>query len=120
MKKWHKLIILILCIILIALFIKWWMTYRPMEIVIINERNETVNISIVLLTMDKKEIYNKSFEIGKNESIVLNNITVWAGIYYLNVKINGEEKEKRIKYGKYYERIEVIIGKEIEIRNKRT
>jgi len=94
-----------------------------MEIVIKNERNETVNVSIFLLTVDGVEKYNGSFIIKANESISLKNVTNMASSYYLKVIVNdsiNETVKKKIKYGKYYERIEVIIGEEkIEIENER-
>lgn len=123
MKLWQKILLLIATVIGISYFLLWWMSYEPMEIVIKNERNETVNVSIFLLTVDGVEKYNGSFIIKANESISLKNVTNMASSYYLKVIVNdsiNETVKKKIKYGKYYERIEVIIGKEkIEIENER-
>jgi len=123
MKLWQKILLLIATVIGISYFLLWWMSYEPMEIVIKNERNETVNVSIFLLTVDGVEKYNGSFIIKANESISLKNVTNMASSYYLKVIVNDSINEivkKKIKYGKYYERIEVIIGEEkIEIENER-
>ncbi len=123
MKLWQKILLLIATVIGISYFLLWWMSYEPMEIVIKNERNETVNVSIFLLTVDGVEKYNGSFIIKANESISLKNVTNMASSYYLKVIVNdsiNETVKKKIKYGKYYERIEVIIGEEkIEIENER-
>jgi hypothetical protein len=67
-------------------------------------------------------MFNKSILIEANESITLQNVTTWASAYYIKVTINdsNESIKKKIKYGKYYEVIEVIIGKDgIEVRNER-
>ena len=123
MKLWQKILLLIATVIGISYFLLWWMSYEPMEIVIKNERNETVNVSIFLLTVDGVEKYNGSFALKANESISLKNVTNMASSYYLKVIVNdsiNETVKKKIKYGKYYERIEVIIGEEkIEIENER-
>ena len=123
MKLWQKILLLIATVIGISYFLLWWMSYEPMEIVIKNERNETVNVSIFLQTVDGVEKYNGSFIIKANESISLKNVTNMASSYYLKVIVNdsiNETVKKKIKYGKYYERIEVIIGEEkIEIENER-
>ncbi len=122
MKAWQKVIIIVAAVILIALFIHWWMSYQPMKIIVKNERNESVNVSVVLLTMDDVELFNKSILIGANGSITLQNVTTWASAYYIKVTINdsNESIKKKIKYGKYYEVIEIVISKErIEVRNKR-
>lgn len=120
MKIWQKILLLVATIILIALFIRWWMSYEPMEIIIKNERNETINVSIILFKMDSS-IYNKTFSLEANESIVLENITNMAGSYYIKVGIDNMSMQRKIKYGKYYEIIEVIIGEDkIEIKNERS
>jgi hypothetical protein len=122
MKIWQKIIIIVAAVILIALFIHWWMSYQPMKIIVKNERNESVNVSIILLTVDDVEMFNKSILIEANESITLQNVTTWASAYYIKVTINdsNESIKKKIKYGKYYEVIEVIISKDgIEVRNER-
>ncbi|MCD6331270.1 MAG: hypothetical protein J7L80_03615 [Thermoplasmata archaeon] len=123
MKVWQKILLLIATVIGISYFLLWWMSYEPMEIVIKNERDEVVNVSIFLLTVDGVEKYNGSFALKANESISLKNVTNMASSYYLKVIVNdsiNETVKKKIKYGKYYEKIEVIIGKEkIEIRNER-
>ena len=119
MKIWQKILLLIATIILIAFFIHWWMSYEPMKIIIKNERNETINVSIILFKIDAN-IYNKTFSLKANESIVLENITNMAGSYYIKVGIDNMSIQRKIKYGKYYEIIEVIIGKDkIEIKNER-
>jgi len=122
MKVWQKILLLIATVIGISYFLLWWMSYEPMEIVIKNERDEAVNVSIFLLTVDGVEKYNGSFALKANESISLKNVTNMASSYYLKVIVNdsiNETVKKKIKYGKYYEKIEVIIGKEkIEIRNE--
>ena len=123
MKLWQKALLLIASIIAIALFLSWWMSYESMEILIKNERNETINVSIFLLTIDKYEVYNKSYSLEGNKSILLQNVTNMAGSYYIKVIVNNSNNmsiQKKIKYGKYYEKIEVIIKKEkIEVRNER-
>ncbi len=115
-----KLLLLAFSIFIIAIFLYWWMSYEPMKIIIKNGRNETINVSIFLLTLNKEEIYNGSFTLEGNDSITLKNVTYWAGVYYLKVKIGEIEKKKRIKYGKYYEIIEITINKEIEIKNSKS
>ena len=122
MKTWQKILLLVLSILIIVIFIHWWMSYEAMEIIVKNERNESVNASIVLLTIDGVEMFNKSISVKANESVTLQNVTTWASAYYIKVIINdgNESIKKKIKYGKYYETIEVIIGNEgIEVRNER-
>ncbi len=122
MKTWQKMLLLVAAVLVIVLFIKWWMSYEAMEIIVKNERNESVNVSIVLLTIDDVEMFNKSIVVKANDSISLKNVTTWASVYYIKVIINdgNESIKKKIKYGKYYETIEVIIGNDgIEVKNER-
>lgn len=123
MKIWQKVMLLSLAIVAIALLIHWWMSYDEMEVIIKNEENESVNVHIIITKMDDTEIFNKSFLLGVNESIKLSNITTWAGNYYVEVRVNNYTNQtikEKIKYGKYYETIEIIIGdKGIQIKNER-
>jgi len=123
MKAWQKILLLIFSILVVVIFIHWWMSYKPMEIIIKNERNESVNVSIFLLTLDDVEMFNESVMLKANESIMLQNVTTWASAYYIKVVANNSINDtikKKIKYGKYYETIEVIISNEgIEVRNER-
>jgi len=124
MKTWQKIILLALTIAFIGLLIHWWMSYDDMEIVVKNERNESINVTISLTSMDDREIFNTSFTMEANASMVLQNVTIWAGNYYLKVVVNGSQNysiNQKIKYGKYFEKIEIVIGEEgIEISNRRT
>ena len=124
MKTWQKIILLTLTIAFIGLLIHWWMSYDDMEIVVKNERNESINVTISLTSMDDRAIYNTSFTMEANASMVLQNVTIWAGNYYLKVVANGSQNysiNQKIKYGKYFEKIEIVIGEEgIEISNRRT
>ena len=124
MKTWQKIILLALTIAFIGLLIHWWMSYDDMEIVVKNERNESINVTISLTSMDDREIFNTSFTMEANASMVLQNVTIWAGNYYLKVVANGSQNysiNQKIKYGKYFEKIEIVIGEEgIEISNRRT
>lgn len=122
MKVWQKAIVLVAAVVIIAVFIMWWMSYEPMKIVIKNERNESINVSIALLTLDDVKIFNDSFSLNENESIAIENITTFASAYYLVVIVNDTNitQKEKIKYGKYYEVIEIVIGEEgIEVRNNR-
>jgi len=124
MKTWQKIILLALTIAFIGLLIHWWMSYDDMEIVVKNERNESINVTISLTSMDDRAIYNTSFTMEANASMILQNVTIWAGNYYLKVVVNGSQNysiNQKIKYGKYFEKIEIVIGDErIEISNRRT
>ncbi|KAA0005672.1 MAG: T9SS type A sorting domain-containing protein [Thermoplasmata archaeon] len=120
MKLWQKIILLFFSIVLITFFIKWWMSYEPMEIYVINEGNESINVSIVLMAMDGREFFNSSFTLASNESRTFSNITNLAGNYFIKVKAGNLSEERKIKFGKYFERIEIVIGNEIIIRNERT
>jgi len=124
MKTWQKIILLALTIAFIGLLIHWWMSYDDMEIVVKNERNESINVTISLTSMDDRGIFNTSFTMEANASMVLQNVTIWAGNYYLKVVVNGSQNysiKQKIKYGKYFEKIEIVIGDEgIEISNRRT
>jgi len=122
MKVWQKAIVLVAAVVIIAVFIMWWMSYEPMKIVIKNERNESINVSIALLTLDDVKIFNDSFSLNENESIAIENITTFASAYYLVVTVNDTNitQKEKIKYGKYYEVIEIVIGEEgVEVRNNR-
>jgi hypothetical protein len=124
MKTWQKIILLALTIAFIGLLIHWWMSYDDMEIVVKNERNESINVTLSLTSMDDRAIYNTSFTMEANASMILQNVTIWAGNYYLKVVVNGSQNysiNQKIKYGKYFEKIEIVIGDEgIEISNRRT
>lgn len=121
MKIWQKIILLIVAIFVIVIFIHWWMSYEPMSVEIINNSNESVNASIKIFSGDGREFLNKSFLLAANESIVFKNITNIAGEYFINANINNESMEKKIKFGKYYEKISIIFnGKEIEVKNERS
>ena len=110
MKWWHKIIIGSIAIFIIAIFIKWWMTYEPMEVNVKNELNESVNVTLKVIGGFKNaEYFNQSFFIHSNESISFKNITNLAGEYYIVVKIGNNSVKKKIKFGKYFEKIEVII-----------
>ena len=122
MKVWQKVVLLSLTILAIALLIHWWMSYDEMKIIIKNERNESININIAVTKMDDTEIFNKSFLLEANESVECGNITTWAGNYYVEVMMKNDTNQsvkEKIKYGKYYETIEVIIGEKIQIKNER-
>ncbi len=121
MKLWQKIILLFFSIVLITLFIKWWMSYEAMELYVKNNTNESVNVSIVIIGMDGNEYFNSSFSLNSNESTSFSNITNLAGNYMVRVKADNMSKERKIKFGKYFERIEVIIesGK-IIIKNEKT
>ncbi len=122
MKVWQKAIVLVAAVVIIAIFIMWWMSYEPMKIVIKNERNESINVSIALLTLDDVKIFNDNFSLNENESIAIENITTFASAYYLVVTVNDTNitQKEKIKYGKYYEVIEIVIGEEgVEVRNNR-
>jgi len=123
MRLWQKILLLIFSILVVVIFIHWWMSYEAMEIIIKNERNESVNVSIFLLTLDDVEMFNESVMLKANESASLKNVTTWASAYYIKVVANdsiNQTIKKKIKYGKYYETIEVIISNEgIEVRNER-
>lgn len=120
MKLWQKIILLFFSIVLITFFIKWWMSYESMEIYVMNEGNESINVSIVLMAMDGREFFNSSFTLASNESRTFSNITNLAGNYFIKVKAGNLSEERKIKFGKYFERIEIEIGNEIIIRNERT
>jgi len=120
MKIWQKIILLIGAILVIIIFIHWWMSYEPMAIEVINNSNESVNASIKIFSADGREFLNKSFLLKANESIAFKNITNIAGEYFVNANINNESVEKKIKFGKYYEKIGIVFnGKEIEVKNER-
>jgi len=91
-----------------------------MEIYVMNEGNESINVSIVLTAMDGREFFNSSFTLASNESRTFSNITNLAGNYFIKVKAGNLSEERKIKFGKYFERIEIVIGNEIIIRNERT
>jgi len=124
MKIWQKIALLVFSVILISLLLHWWMSYENMSIIIRNERNESVNVNLTITTMEDKEVFNASFSLESNESILLSNITTWAGNYYVDVVVNGSKNfsiKEKIKYGKYFERIEIIIDeKGVRILNERT
>lgn len=119
MKIWQKLILLLMSIIAISFFIKWWMSYEPMEIIVKNERNESINVSIILVAFNKIEYLNESFYLNENESKSFKNVTNLAGSYIINIKADNMSIEKKIKFGKYYEKIEIIIKNEIIVKNER-
>lgn len=119
MKIWQKTIVLVASVIVIALFIMWWMSYEPLKVIIKNERNESINVSLRILTVDDVEIFSHNFSLNGSSNITLSNITTFAGTYYIEINDTISEK-KKIKYGKYYDIIEVIIRNDgIEIRNER-
>ncbi|MCD6474353.1 MAG: hypothetical protein J7K47_05570 [Thermoplasmata archaeon] len=120
MRLWQKIILLFFSIVLIAFFIKWWMSYEPMEIYVVNKGNESINVSIVLTAIDGREFLNSSFVLASNESRTFSNITNLAGNYFIEVRAGNLSEERKIKFGKYFERIDVVIGNEITIRNERT
>lgn len=122
MKILEKILLLIFAIFIIAIFLKWWMSYEPMEIILKNEGEENISLILILTNIAGKEIFNESFLLNLNSAQSIKNITNLAGNYYLNVSIPSKNisVERKIKYGKYYEIIEIIIGKnEIEIKNER-
>lgn len=103
------------------MFLKWWMSYEPMEIILKNEREEDINVTITLTSIARNEIFNESILMKANSIQSIKNITNLAGNYYLNITIPSKNMsaERKIKYGKYYEKIEIIIENEIEIKNER-
>ena len=115
MKIWQKILLSILSIFLICIFLLWWMSYEPLKIRIKNERNEEINATIKILTLNNMEIFNKSISLQENESILIENITNMASNYYIEIIAGNESKKKKITYGKYHEEIEILIGEEIEI-----
>ncbi|MBC7081550.1 MAG: hypothetical protein H5T44_04855 [Thermoplasmatales archaeon] len=116
MKIWLKILFMLLSIFLICLFLVWWMNYEPLKIEIKNERNETVSLEIRLLTLDNYLIFNKSISLNENESITIENVTNMARNYYIEVRVGNESKREKITYGKYHEKIEILIGEEISIK----
>ncbi|MEM2934794.1 MAG: hypothetical protein QXF32_00305 [Candidatus Thermoplasmatota archaeon] len=102
---------------MICIFLMWWMNYEPLKIKIKNERNESINAGIYLLTLDNKEIFNQSISLQENESIIIENVTNMASNYYIEIRIGNESKKEKITYGKYHEEIEILIGKEIKVSN---
>ncbi|MCD6573025.1 MAG: T9SS type A sorting domain-containing protein [Thermoplasmata archaeon] len=121
MRLWQKIILLFFSIVLIALFIKWWMSYEAMELYVKNNTNESVNVSIAIIGMDGREYFNSSFFLDSNESISFPNITNLAGNYMVKVKANNMSNERKIKFGKYFERIEIVIeSDDIIIKNEKT
>ena len=120
MRTWQKILLMLATIVMISLFIKWWMSYEPMQIVVVNRVNESINVSMIVEGIDKKEYFNRSFVIESNESRVFENITNLAGEYFLKVKADNMSIYKKIKFGKYFEKIEVIITRDgIVIENRR-
>ena len=119
MKLWQKFLLLFFSVLLIVFFIKWWMSYEPMEICVENERNQSVNVSIIVTGIDGREFFNKSVFLSPNESMNFSNITNLAGSYFVRVRVDNESREAKIKFGKYFEKIEIIVGDEIIIRNLR-
>lgn len=121
MKILQKIFLLFFAILIIAIFLRWWMSYEPMEIILKNEGGENVSINITLTNTFGDEILNKSVLLRANSTDSIKNITNLAGSYYVNVVIPSKNisAERKIKYGKYYEKIEIIIKNEIEIKNER-
>ena len=119
MKLW-KVILLFFSVLAISFFIKWWMTYEPMELYVENEGNEGVNLTIVIIGMDGKEYFNSTFFLRVNESRTFSNITNLAGNYFVYVKAGDMHCRKKIKFGKYFERIEIFMGGGIAVKNEMT
>lgn len=121
MKILQKIFLLFFAILIIAIFLRWWMSYEPMEIILKNEGGENITISITLTNTVGNEILNESFLLRENSTESMKNITNLAGSYYVKVFIPSKNisAERKIKYGKYYEKIEIIIKNEIEIKNER-
>lgn len=121
MRFLQKTLLLFFAIFIIAMFLKWWMSYEPMEIILKNEREEDINVTITLTSIARNEIFNESILMKANSIQSIKNITNLAGNYYLNITIPSKNMsaERKIKYGKYYEKIEIIIENEIEIKNER-
>jgi len=119
MKTWQKIILIILTITGISFFIKWWMTYESMEIYVKNEY-EDANVSIMVESLNGGIYFNKTFFLPTNGSIKFSNITNLAGNYMITVNADNASISKKVKFGKYFERIEIFIREgEIIIRNRR-
>ena len=120
MTVWHKLVLFSVAMILILISITWWMSYQPMIIIVKNEMDEDLNLSIVMYNIENIEVFNKSYYLIGNDTISIDNVTNIAANYYINVTTNTLSVKSRIKYGKYFEVIEIIITNgEIKIINER-
>ena len=125
MQLWQKVVLLATAVFLVVTFLVWWTSYGEMELVIINERamgeNESITVNITILTMEKKEVFNGSYQFNGTGSIHIGNITNFLGNYLIVATVGNVSVEQKIKYGKYFEVMEVIVTDEgIEIKNERS
>lgn len=125
MQFWQKIVLIVATVFIIAISVNWWMQYDDMRLNIINHRivpeNETINVQILISSIDKKEIFNETFLFNSTSNISLLNITNLAGNYYVKVTIGNETMREKIKFGKYFEVIDVVIEENnIIIRNERS
>ncbi len=118
MRWWQKVIIVVLTVIVIALFLAYWMSYNPMKITVVNERNESINVSLKVYTPDGKVYFNKNFTLERNESINFTNVTNVAANYYFKIDIGNESIKKKVLFYKGHESFIIYIGREIAIVQK--
>lgn len=124
MELWQKILIIVAAVFLIVIFINWWMSYDQLTIIVSSDNllsdNMSIPFTITLSTMDDREIFNQSNVLNKSKNIVIKNITNMAGNYNIKVVTNSNVSKKEIKYGKYFEKIEIIFENDnILIRNER-
>lgn len=123
MHLWQKIVLITTAVFIIAISVTWWMQYDEMVLIISNHRtipeNESLGVHILISSIDKKEIYNETFFLNSTANISVSNVTNLAGIYYITVTIGNETERQKIKFGKYFEVIEIVIEEnEIIIHNE--
>lgn len=123
MHLWQKIVLITTAVFIIAISVTWWMQYDEMVLIISNHRtipeNESLGVHILILSIDNKEIYNETFFLNSTAHISVSNVTNLAGNYYITVTIGNETERQKIKFGKYFEVIEIVIEEnEIIIHNE--
>ncbi len=125
MQLWQKAVFLATAVFLVVTFLLWWTSYGEMELVIVNERsmgeNESITVNVTILTMEREEIFNVSHQFNGTGSIHMGNITNFLGNYLIVATVGNVSVEQKVKYGKYFEVMEVVITDGgIEIKNERS
>lgn len=125
MQLWQKVVLLATAMFLVATFLLWWTSYGEMELVIVNERavgeNESITVNVTILTMEREEIFTISHRFNGTGSIHMKNITNFLGNYLIVATVGNVSVEQKVKYGKYFEVMEVIVTEGgIEIKNERS
>ncbi len=118
MRWWQKVVVIVFTVIIIALLLAYWMSYNPMKVTVINERNETINASLKIYTPDGKIYFNRNFTLQKNETITFTNVTNLAANYYFQIVVGNESVKKKVIFYKGHENFVIYIGKEITIVQK--